>query len=82
MHSPTSQPATPPHLRKVDGGHNSGKDRRRIHEYYEFFDVIGKGGFGEVRKGRRKADGKMWVDELHPTREGGFISVNITSPQP
>lgn len=26
---------------------------------YDFFEVLGKGGFGEVRRGKRKADGKM-----------------------
>ena len=29
---------------------------------YEFFEVLGKGGFGEVRRGKRKADGKMCVE--------------------
>ena len=41
--------------------HHGFKARRNIHENYEFLEVLGKGGFGEVRRAKRKSDGKMCV---------------------
>ena len=48
---------------------SAGADRRskaggkshKIHDDYEFLEVLGKGGFGEVRRAKRKSDGKMCV---------------------
>ena len=34
---------------------------KKITDSYELAEVIGKGGFGEVKRAKRRADGKMWV---------------------
>jgi hypothetical protein len=56
---------------------SAGADRRskaggkssKIHDDYEFLEVLGKGGFGEVRRAKRKSDGKMCVS---PARVWGW----------
>lgn len=59
---PRRNPAHPLSRSSSTASSNGAAPRRKgatVHDDYDMFEVLGKGGFGEVRRGKRKADGKV-----------------------